>query len=460
VRRDRQAFSTGNAAPRAAAVPAWRAARWPAAPLAGLALTVHLVGCGAGTSSDSAPTVQPALAVRLALDEKESRAAAFEVVGLPPDDAARLARAEWGELQWNAVLAVYVSANCEMEGDLATRPRSFDRAHVPSDRPAVLGTHRIENGVLRFEPQYPLQPGVAYDVVLNLSNLPRENAIGDASQEANKSLTNTPSEALVQRFVVPKPDAVATTVVERVYPTADELPENLLKFYLHFSAAMSRGEAYRRIHLLDSAGREVKLPFLELDEELWDPGGRRFTLFFDPGRVKRELVPRLEMGPVLTEGSTYTLVVDKDWLDANGNRLREPFRKKFRVVAPDYRPPAVESWKVASPMAGTRAALNVSFPEPLDQALLVRLLWVENDRGETVPGSIDTTDAETRWLFTPQVAWQAGAYRLQVDTTLEDLAGNSIGQPFEIDAFESVEPRVESKRISIPFDVRPGGPAK
>jgi hypothetical protein len=51
---------------------------------------------------------------------------------------------------------------------------------------------------------------------------------------------------------------------------------------------MSRGEAYRRVHLLDATGRPINLAFLEIEQELWDPEGRRLTLLFDPGRVKRD----------------------------------------------------------------------------------------------------------------------------------------------------------------------------
>jgi hypothetical protein len=63
---------------------------------------------------------------------------------------------------------------------------------------------------------------------------------------------------------------VPTTVVSQVYPTAEVLPENLLKFYVHFSAPMSSGHIYDHIRLIgDSTGKEVELPFLEIDEELW-----------------------------------------------------------------------------------------------------------------------------------------------------------------------------------------------
>ena len=115
----------------------------------------------------------------------------------------------------------------------------------------------------------------------------------------------------------------ATTRLLAIYPSSNVLPENQLKFYLHFSAAMSRGEAYRRVSLLDQNGKKVEFPFLELGEELWNPSGSRFTLFFDPGRIKRGLRPRELFGPALLEGHSYTLVVDQRWEDANGQPLEE-----------------------------------------------------------------------------------------------------------------------------------------
>jgi hypothetical protein len=79
---------------------------------------------------------------------------------------------------------------------------------------------------------------------------------------------------------------------------------------------MSRGHSYDYIHLLDDTGKEVELPFLELDEELWDPAMKRLTLFIDPGRIKRGVRPLEEVGPSLQEGKRFTLVIDREWKDA------------------------------------------------------------------------------------------------------------------------------------------------
>ncbi len=44
---------------------------------------------------------------------------------------------------------------------------------------------------------------------------------------------------------------------------------------------------------------------------------------------------------------------------------------------------------------------------------------------------------ETRWTFTPRAPWRPGEYQLVAAATLEDVAGNRIGRPFEVDAAEA-----------------------
>jgi hypothetical protein len=343
----------------------------------------------------------------------------FEVVGLAAADLERLKDAGWKPAQWQALFAVHVAGN---EGD---------------NRPAVLGSYRVEDGTLRFVPRFPLVPGVPYRAVFHPARLPGH--AGGTSVRAEFQLPRSKSPA---------------TIVTHVYPTRDVLPENQLKFYLHFSAPMSRGDSYRHIRLLDETGKAVELPFLELDEELWNPEGKRFTLLFDPGRIKRGLKPREEVGPALVEGKRYTLVIDRKWEDAEGNPLRETYRKSFRVTAPDDTPPDPKGWNIETPPAGTEKPLTVTFPEPLDHALLQRLLSVTDAAGQPLAGTVRVTDEETRWHFTPRRPWRAGAYRLVVDTALEDLAGNRIGRPFEVDLFRPVQRQVKATTVSRSFQVK------
>jgi hypothetical protein len=217
---------------------------------------------------------------------------------------------------------------------------------------------------------------------------------------------------------------------------------------------MARGEAYEHVRLLDAKGQTVELPFLELGEELWDPEGRRFTLFFDPGRIKRGLRPREEVGPALEEGKQYTLVVDAAWHDAAGRALAAEARKTFSVGAPDDAPPTPADWKINAPASGQKQPLEVRFPEPLDRALLERMLWVETPEGRPLPGEIVIDQQETRWRFTPREPWRTGRYRLVATKTLEDLAGNSVDRPFEVDELKPVTQTVETEEVRLPFEVK------
>jgi hypothetical protein len=354
---------------------------------------------------------------RIRLNARGKGPATVDVEGLSGKELSALARLGTDSPRWPDVFAVYVERGGKVAGG----------------QPPVLGSYSVEGKVLRFEPRFPLAPGVRYRAVFRPA--------GGAK----------PVEA---RLFVPKPGRRPTTVVTHVYPSAGRLPENQLKFYLHFSSPMRRGEAYRHIQLLDEKGKGVDLPFLELDEELWDPSGKRFTLFFDPGRIKRGLKPREEVGPALVRGKRYTLVVDRAWRDEEGNPLKESFRKTFDVTAPDDTPPDPKAWKLAPPAAGTRAPLRVTFPEPMDHALLHRLVWVTDPGGRKVAGTAAVGANETRWSFTPDKPWPAGSYHLVADTRLEDLAGNSIGRPFEVDEFRRVDREVKAETVKVPFEVK------
>jgi hypothetical protein len=324
------------------------------------------------------------------------------------------------DADWSNVFRVFVKSASSQEG-----------------LPPILGSWKLEGQALRFEPKFPLAAGVRYRAVLSPG-----------------PWTGNKRDALEAEFEVPRPPLEPKTVVEQVYPSSSRLPENQLKFYIHFSRPMRRREAYERIRILSDSGREVDTPFLELGEELWDPSGTRFTVFIDPGRVKRGLLPHDELGPVLEAGRKYALVIDRAWPDAEGAPLKEAYRKDFEVGAPDYEPPDPQAWKLVPPARGTTHPLLVSFPEPLDHALLQRLLRVQGPGGERVEGELAIGAEEREWRFAPAEAWKAGRYDLLIETILEDLAGNSIGRPFEVDVSGGTGSGLASRTVSVPFEVK------
>ena len=299
-----------------------------------------------------------------------------------------------------------------------------------ADAPAMLGSYAVEGGALVFRPRYPLAAGVKYRAVFRQPG-------------------RTPIE---RSFDGPTRAAAPATRVEHVYPSAEVLPSNTLRLYIYFSAPVSRGEVADRLHILDGAGKELKDVLLP-GQELWDRGNQRLTMTFDPGRIKRGLESNSKMGPPIAEGQRYTLVIDRGWPDAQGLPLAADYRKAFRGGPPVRVPPTPKQWKVTPPRAGTSAPLLVEFGRSMNYPLLQRMLQVDGPGGR-VAGTIAVDGNETSWRFTPRVPWTAGAYQLTVDADLEDVSGNRIDQPFDIDVFEKVTEHLTTRTVSVPFSVR------
>jgi hypothetical protein len=297
--------------------------------------------------------------------------------------------------EWKHVLAVYV-----------------ENSAVP-----VVGDYSKRGSTLRFQPRFPLVDEVPYRAVCDPRRVPG---------------SRTATEPVVTNFQMPPRKGKPTTVVGNVFPTASVLPENLLRFYVHFSEPMRRGEAQRHIHLLDGTGKPIAGAFL--DEELWDPDGARLTLLLDPGRVKRGYAARDEAGPILEEGKKYTLVIDRDWKDAHGCPLKEAYRKGFRAGPAERAAVDPDAWTITAPAAGRHNSVAVEFGRPLDRALLERMLHITDAAGNEMSGVGAIGEEETGWKFALYGGWPAGVYYLVADPSLEDPSGNSVAQPFERDA--------------------------
>jgi hypothetical protein len=367
--------------------------------------------------------------------------AAVELVGAQPAALRTLERFDVTPEQWRSFLAVRVMpAGKPLTGDL----------------PPLWGSYRLAADTIRFEPRFRLEPGTRYRARFDAGQLAA--LVRTLTRSGDEAATDPRDSApICAEFELAAPSEQPAAKVAAIYPTSDTLPENLLRLYVVFTAAMSRGEAYRRIKLIDSGtGQVVDSPFLEIDEELWSPDGKRFTLLFDPGRIKRGLKPREELGPVLEAGRSYVLIIDGDWADAVGRPLKSGFRKVFRVGLPDGLSPDPKTWSVVSPRPHSREPVVVRFPGPLDRALLERLIWIEDRDARVVPGSVVVGDAERRWQFAPGEPWHEGDYRLVIGADLEDVAGNSVARPFEVDVAGPISGRVATTTVNLPFRVDRG----
>ncbi len=304
------------------------------------------------------------------------------------------------------------------------------RAGDDPNAPPMLGAYHREGDRIVFTPRFAPSPGVKLRASFhpNLDKPPITAEFGEAA----KALAST-------------------TRVTHIYPSADDWPANTLKMYVEFSAPMSAGEAWTHIRVLDDQGRAIEKPFVELEPELWDPSGKRLTVLFDPGRIKRGLVDNETSGPPLTPGRTVTIEIDPTWRDAGGAPLAEKFDRTIQVMDPLRQVVDVKRWRVVSPKAA-REDVVVAFDRPLDEALARRAITVSKD-GSAIAGKVSLDGNETEWRFTPDAPWTEGRHVIRVDGVIEDLAGNRLGKLFDVDTKDPAEATEATPVAEIAFDI-------
>lgn len=303
----------------------------------------------------------------------------------------------------------------------------------PKDLPAMDGRFSVDQAVLIFRPRFPLSPGVSYKAIA-------------------RSCITCPE--MMARLEVAGNASVKSTIVSGVYPSGNQVPENLLKLYVLFSHPMQRGSIYEHVKLKDGSGRDIDLPFLELPEELWDPAMTRLTLIIDPGRIKRGVKPLVDIGPVFENGKTYKLIIDEGMKDSAGNALKVAYEKAFKAGLADREPPDPSGWKVSNPRRGTRDPLEVEFNKPMDFAVAQRAIHVTRDNGQVVDGNAKLGLEERSWSFVPDQVWESDGYVLVIERTIEDLAGNNIGKPFDVDLFEGIDRKRITGSVKVAVKMR------
>lgn len=270
---------------------------------------------------------------------------------------------------------------------------------------AILGAYRIRRDSLIFEPLIPFTRGLVYKVLLE-----------------NRLLAE-----------VEIPPAMTSPELIGIYPTQDTLPENLLKFYLAFARPMTEGHSLQYITLCNAKGDTLPNTFLNLQPELWNAERTVLTLWLDPGRIKRDLQPNKLLGTPIIQGNRYTLRVSDQWPDAQGALLKKNYIKTFVTAERDMASPKIKSWTLTIPQKGTTQPLEITAPEALDYVLLQNVLQVVDIQGNSVTGSFQVSEEEKRVRFTPTKLWSVGVYKLQVESRLEDLAGNNLNRLFDRD---------------------------
>ncbi|GHB83047.1 hypothetical protein GCM10007390_42470 [Persicitalea jodogahamensis] len=292
---------------------------------------------------------------------------------------------------------------------------------------SILGDYSVESKTISFTPLIPFTRGLQYEVLLR----------------------NAP----VGTFAVPAADPADAPELLGIFPSQDTLPENLLKIYLRFSQPMQEGKSADYVALISNNADTLKGAFLNLQPELWNEDRTVLTLWLDPGRIKRDLQPNRVLGNPLQRGVHYQLLVSSEWKNKLGASLPKTYDKSFVAGLRDSLSPVPAKWKIMVPSSGTRQSTKVEFNEPLDYSLLAESLSILDKNGRVVKGKWEIGEDEKAAHFKPLGSWQAGNYTLQVLTILEDLAGNNLNRPFDLDVTKKRAGLHSDEVIKVPFSV-------
>jgi hypothetical protein len=247
-------------------------------------------------------------------------------------------------------------------------------------------------------------------------------------------------DVLIDSFTIPLPGNAAAPKLLQVWPSLDSLPMNTLKIYLQFSQPMRENVSAKYVQLLHDGRDTLNGVFLDLQPELWNEDRTVLTLWFDPGRIKRDLQPNQRMGNPLEENKHYTLFVSKAWTSAQGLPLQQDFKRSFIAGVRDSLSPDPAHWQLGLPAANSKEPLTIELHETLDHYLLQESLQVNTTTGKRIEGKWLINEKDNQCSFQPSTPWPAGNYQLRINAKLEDLAGNNLNKPFDRDITKSKAP--------------------
>ena len=240
-------------------------------------------------------------------------------------------------------------------------------------------------------------------------------------------------------------------VVTQIYPTATELPENLLRMYIQFSKPMKTVGNLENIKLVDENGMQIKGAIFNNVYELWDATQTQLTIIFDPSRVKTGLIANETLGRALQAGENVRLVVDH-LQDIYGQPMEHPYTKRFTVVKEDVIAPDTDLWEMELPTSNENAAFKLHFVDAIDEMSLLNRIKMYTDSGEVLKGMIHLKNEERTWEFIPEENWMPGKYLIKVNTRLADPSGNNLNGLFD-HKIGGLKNEKEGTVITIPFHI-------
>ncbi|SNS92902.1 hypothetical protein SAMN05421640_1665 [Ekhidna lutea] len=308
---------------------------------------------------------------------------------------------------------------------------SFFYVQTSPSGPAVLGAYGIETNHLSFTPKFLPDPNIKYLVTFSYPKL---------AELLSGQIEETSIYSDVASFE--PPEATQPEVISFI-PKLHDVPANLLRFYVYFSAPMSLQNPYDFITIEDKNGKALVDPFVIVPEGLWNIDHTRLTLLLHPGRVKQGVGPNMTLGDVLLAGNSYTLKIDPAWKGSSGEPLKEAFTQTINATNPLRGAMNINNWALKAKVNNGIGILTVVTDHPLDQPLAQRMLFLRNMEGQILPVQINFENPEQL-----QILWRhQGSQELEllIDPRLEDVCGNTPHYAFDLEGTERTPSQEELK---------------
>ena len=250
-------------------------------------------------------------------------------------------------------------------------------------------------------------------------------------------------------FEIDGEDDQAPMVVTSVYPSARQVPTNVLKWYIEFSKPVNPVKIYEHIQFINQDGKPINRSILHLGAPLLSPDGTLLTIWIEPGRQKRMLGPNQHLGSVFEKAQHYTLQIANTLKDARGLPIVASVNHSFTTIEPDRTKPSIAKWQIGNVKARTKQPLEILCGEQLDYGSLVDAFSVSYN-GQSVDGQLKYDSKMNSISFIPEVEWKQGEYTVNVGHQLEDLAGNNLRYLFDR-AVEEGQDKVELEVEALTF---------
>ena len=268
---------------------------------------------------------------------------------------------------------------------------------------SILGETNTEGKYTVFTPLVPFDQETPYTLIYNGSNFGFE--ITRLAEDVKMEVTS-------------------------IYPSIDQVPANILKWYIQFSKPVNPIKIYDHIQFLDQDGKAIDRSILHLGAPLLSEDGTLLTVWVEPGRQKRLLGPNQHLGSVFEADKKYTLHIAESLKDASGLTIEKSISHHFTTITSDRKKPSIAQWEIMPIVSNNRQPLLIKSKEHLDFGSLLDAVSLHY-HGTPIEGKLSYDSNTTTIYFTPKENWKKGIYIVKIKSHLEDLAGNNLNDLFD-----------------------------